>query len=121
MVKIDGETAAKAAGILCRYMRARRRFADKVERPLSPAELSGLIASGKEEFDEIYVEPEARPPIVLDGKAEDFFTAIIKKDYSAMSGWDPQLLAAWRHYVLSDGPLPRTPKSAPAARHLSNT
>jgi hypothetical protein len=48
-------------------------------------------------------------------------TAIIKKDYSAMSGWDPQLLAAWRHYVLSDGPLPRTPKSAPAARHLSNT
>jgi hypothetical protein len=120
MAKVDGEKAARAAGILCRYMRARHRFADKVERPLSPAELSALIAGGKEEFDEIYVEPEASPPIVLDGKADEFFTAIIKKDYGAMSGWDPQLLAAWRYYVLRDGPLPRTPKAAATARPAGN-
>ena len=72
-------------------------------------ELAALIERGKQEFDEIYVEPEANPPIVLDGKADDVFEAIIKKRYRAIPFWDPGLVAAWRHYVLSDGPMPRRP------------
>ena len=61
------------------------------------------------EFDEIYIEPEANPPIVFDGKADDVFEAIIKKKYRAIPFFDPQLVAAWRFYVISDGPLPRRP------------
>ena len=69
-----------------------------------------LLGGGKREFDEIYVEPEAKPPIVLDGKADDVFAAIIEKKYRALSFWDPQLVAAWSHYVISDGPLPVRPQ-----------
>ena len=59
--------------------------------------------------DEIYIEPEANPPIVFDGKADDVFEAIIKKKYRAIPFFDPQLVTAWRFYVISDGPLPRRP------------
>jgi hypothetical protein len=47
------------------------------------------------EFDEIYIEPDATPPVVLDGKADDVFDAIIKKRYRAIPFWDPGLVAAW--------------------------
>lgn len=52
---------------------------------------------GKTEFDEIYIEPEASPPIVLDGKADDVFDGIIKKRVSPDSLLRPDLVAAWRH------------------------
>ena len=59
--------AEKAADVPYRYMRPRHRFKERVERPLPAHELATLIADGKREFDEIYVELESRPPIVLDG------------------------------------------------------
>ena len=90
-------------------MHARHRFKDRLERPLPSHELARLIQRGKQEFDEIYVEPDANPPIVLDGKAGDVFDALIKRRYRAIPFWDPGLVAAWRNYVLSDGPMPRKP------------
>jgi hypothetical protein len=108
MTKVNAEKAAKIGDILFRYMRARHRFKDKrVEQPLPAHELVQLIARGKNDFDEIYIEPHANPPIAFDGKADDVFEALIKKKYRAIPLWDPQVVAAWRHYVISDGPLPR--------------
>ena len=98
----------QVADVLYRYMRARHRFKEQVDRPLPAHELAVLIAEGKREFDEIYVEPESRSPIVLDGKADDVHAALIKK-YRAIPFWDPQLVAAWSHHVISDGPLPLRP------------
>jgi len=109
MTKVNGEAAAKAGDVLFRYMQARHRFTNKAERPLPAHELASLIGRGKAEFDEIYVEPKANPPIVLDGKADDFFSAVIKKSYSAIPACEPQLLSAWRMYVLRDGPMPLVP------------
>ena len=73
----------------------------------------GKPVQGKAEFDEIHIEPEANPPVVLDGKASDFFAAIIEKNYSALPNWDPHLLSAWRLYVLRDSPMPREPELRP--------
>ena len=111
MGKDDKNKAEKVGDFLFRYMQARHRFRDRLERPLPSRELAVLIERGKQEFDEIYIEPEANPPIVLDGKADDVFEAIIKKRYRAIPFWDPGLVAAWRNYVLSDGPMPRKPGS----------
>ena len=109
MGKVDAEKAARIGDFLFRYMQARHRFKDRLERPLQSHELAALICRGKQEFDEIYIEPDANAPIVLDGKADDVFEAIIKKRYRAIPCWDPGLVAAWRHYVVSDGPMPRKP------------
>ena len=109
MGKVDKERAEKVGDFLFRYMRARHRFNDRLERPLPSHELAMLIQRGKQEFDEIYVEPDANPPIVLDGKADDVFDAVIKRRYRAIRFCEPGLVAAWRNYVLSDGPMPRKP------------
>lgn len=109
MDRLNRDRAAKVGDVLFRYMRTRHRFNDKVEHPLPAHELAALIDGGKTEFDEIYIEPDARPPIVFDGKADDVFDAIIMKRYRAISFFDPELVAAWRHYVISDGPMPRRP------------
>jgi len=109
MGKVEKDRAEKVGDFLFRYMQARHRFKDRLERPLPSHELAALIQWGKQEFDEIYVEPDANPPIVLDGKADDVFEAIIKKRYRAIPFWDAGLVAAWRNYVLSDGPMPRKP------------
>src|SRR6266404_7326615 len=77
MGKGDKEKAEKVGDFLFRYMRARHRFKERVERPLPSNELATLIGHGKQEFDEIYIEPGANPPIVLDGKAGDVFDALI--------------------------------------------
>jgi len=82
-----------------------------VERPLSAHELAELICRGKYDFDEVYIDPAANPPITFDGKADDVFEALIKKKYRAIPFWDPMLVAAWRHYVIGDGPLPQRPSS----------
>ena len=112
MLKVDAEKAAKIGYVLFRYMRARHRFKDElVERPLPAHELAQLIRSGKHDFDEVYIEPAANPPITFDGKAEDVFEALIKKKYRAIPFWDPMLVAAWRHYVIGDGPLPQRPSA----------
>src|SRR5437762_13559628 len=79
MVKVDAEKAAKIGHLLFRYMRARHRFNEKTDRPLPAHELAALIGLGKTEFDDIYIEPDANPPIVFDGRADDVFEAIIKK------------------------------------------
>jgi hypothetical protein len=47
------------------------------------------------------------------------FEAIIRRHYSAMPGWDRLLLAAWRNYVFSDGPMPRKPGPRRAAKVAS--
>ena len=78
MVKVDAEKAAKIGHLLFRYMRARHRFNEKTDRPLPAHELAALIGLGKTEFDDIYIEPDANPPIVFDGRADDVFEAIIK-------------------------------------------
>ena len=109
MDRVHQDKAAKVGDVLFRYMRARHRFKEKVEHPLAAHELAALINGGKTEFDEIYIEPEANPPIVFDGKADDVFEAIIKKKYRAIPFFDPQLVAAWRFYVISDGPMPPRP------------
>src|SRR4051794_17858279 len=100
MRKIEKDRAEKVGDVLFRYMRARHRFKERVEQPLPANELAALIGQGKQEFDEIYVEADANPPIVLDGKADDVFKAIIKKQYHAIPCWDAPLMAAWRFYVL---------------------
>jgi len=110
MRKIDAERAARIGDMLYRYMRARRRFMDQfVDKPLPAHELAQLISSGKNDFDEVYIEPDANPPIAFDGKAHDVFQALIKKRYRAIPFWPPQLVASWRHSVIGDGPLPRRP------------
>ena len=111
MDRFNQDKAAKIGDVLFRYMRTRHRFKEKVEHPLPAHELAALIDGGKTEFDEIYIEPEANPPIVFDGKADDVFDAIIKKRYRAIPFFDLELVAAWRHYVISDGPMPRRPSS----------
>jgi len=119
MGKVGKERADKVGDFLFRYMQARHRFKDRLERPLPAHELAALIERGKQEFDEIYIEPDVTPPIVLDGKADDVFDAIIKKRYRAIPFWEPGLVAAWRHYVLSNGPLPRKP--GPRRAHAVHT
>ena len=109
MHRLNQDKAAKIGDVLFRYMRARHRFKEKVEHPLAAHELAALIGSGKTEFDEVYIEPEASPPIVYDGKADDVFEAIIRKKYRAIPFFEPELVGAWRHYVISDGPMPRRP------------
>ena len=78
MSNLNADQAAKIADLLFRYMRARYRFDAKRERPLPAHELAVLIRQGKTEFDEIYIEHDAKPPIVFDGKANDVFDAIVK-------------------------------------------
>jgi hypothetical protein len=123
MGKVGKDRAEKVGDFLFRYMRARHRFKEKAEGPLPRSELAMLIGLGKQEFDEIYVEPEANPPIVLDGKAGDVFDAMINKQYRAIPFFDPQLVAAWRNHVVNDGPMPKKPgpRSARAAQegHLT--
>ena len=80
MGKVDKEKAAKVGDFLFRYMRARHRFKEMLERPLPSNELATLIGLGKQEFDEIYVEPDANPPIVLDGKAVTCSRPLSRKD-----------------------------------------
>src|SRR5439155_15956794 len=109
MGKVGKERAAKVGDFLFRYMRARHRFKDRLERPLLAHELATLIERGKQEFDEIYIEPDANPPIVLDGKADDVFDAIIKKRYRAIPFCDPELVAAWRNYGVGHGPMAPPP------------
>jgi hypothetical protein len=109
MGKVDKERAEKVATSCFATCTHATGSKDRLERPLPSHELAVLIERGKQEFDEIYIEPEANPPIVLDGKADDVFEAIIKKRYRAIPFWDPGLVAAWRNYVLSDGPMPRKP------------
>jgi hypothetical protein len=109
MSKVDSTQAGKVGDVLFRYMRARHHFKERVEHPMPAHELAALIGRGKREFDEIYIEPETNPPILLDGKADDVFAAIVNKKYRAIAFCDPRIVAAWRHYVISDGPLPREP------------
>src|ERR1700726_2430520 len=123
MGNVDKNRAETVGDFLFRYMRARHRFKEKVEGPLPRSQLATLMGLGKQEFDEIYIEPEATPPIVLDGKAGDVFDAIINKQYRAIPFFDPQLVAAWRNYVVNDGPMPRKPgfrkTHATQERHLT--
>jgi hypothetical protein len=75
-----------------------------------------MMEQGRRAFDEIYVEPEANPPIVRDDKHNDFFGAIINRDNGAMPGLAD--LAYWRNYVHFNGPIPqrREPELAYAAQ-----
>src|SRR5690348_16819580 len=94
MDRFNHDKAAKIGDVLFRYMRTRHRFKAKVEHPLPAHELAALIDGGKTGFDdEVYIEPDANPPIVFDGKADDVFDAIIKKKYRAIPFFDPDLVA----------------------------
>jgi hypothetical protein len=59
-----------------------------------------LLAGG------ILVHSDANPPIIADDQDPDFFRAIIQSDDGRLPGTDLIELAAWRSYVLSDGPVP---------------
>jgi len=118
MSKVNKQRAAKIGDFLFRYMQARHRFKELVERPLPSSDLATLIGLGKQEFDEIYIEPDANPPVVLDGKADDVFNAIINKKYRAIPFFDPQLVAAWRNHVVNDGPMPKKP--GPRSAHATH-
>jgi hypothetical protein len=59
-----------------------------------------LLAGG------VLVHPDADPPVTADDQDPEFFRAFIQSDDGAMSGTDPAELAAWRNYVLNDGPVP---------------
>jgi len=74
--------------------------------------LAQLIEWGRREFDGIDIEPDANPPIVRDSQHPAFFAAIIKQDDTAMPRQVD--LAAWRDYVLHNGPLPKRPAAEPA-------
>jgi hypothetical protein len=59
-----------------------------------------LLAGG------VLVHPAANPPVTADDQDPEFFRAFIQSDDGAMPGTDPAELAAWRNYVLNDGPVP---------------
>jgi hypothetical protein len=52
------------------------------------------------------VHSDANPPIIADDQDPDFFRAIIQGDDGRLPGTDLIEVAAWRSYVLSDGPVP---------------
>src|SRR5437764_301055 len=64
MTKFHPDKAGTVGDLLYRYMRARHRFSDQVEHPLPSNVLAALIGQGKAEFDEINLEPEAKPASV---------------------------------------------------------
>ena len=109
MSKVDKVTAAKAGDFVYRYMWARRRC---VGATAPGNRLAQLIEWGRREFDGIDIEPDANPPIVRDSQHAAFFAAIIKQDDTATPGQAD--LAAWRDYVLNNGPLPKRPAADPA-------
>jgi hypothetical protein len=51
---------------------------------------------------EVLVHPGASPPVTADDQDPDFFRAFIRRDAWHRSGG----AAAWRNYVLNDGPVP---------------
>ena len=57
-----------------------------------------LLAGG------VLVHPDANPPVTADDQDPEFFRAFIQD--GAMPSTDPPELAAWRNYVLNDGPVP---------------
>ena len=59
-----------------------------------------LLAGG------VLFHPDANPPVTADDQDPEFFRAFIQSDDGAMPGTDPVELAAWRNYVLNDGPVP---------------
>ena len=63
-----------------------------------------LLAGG------VLVHPDASLPITADDQDPDFFRAIIGGDIGALPDADPGELAAWRGYVLNDGPVPLRPR-----------
>jgi hypothetical protein len=63
-----------------------------------------LLAGG------VLVHPDVNPPITADGQDPDFFRAIIGGDSGALLDTDLGELAAWRNYVLNDGPVPLRPR-----------
>ena len=109
MGKVDKDGAAKAGDFLYRYMWARRRCVGATPPGNRLAQLSEW---GRREFDGIDIEPDANPPTVRDSQYPAFFAAIIKQDDTATPGQAD--LAAWRGYVLNNGPLPKRPAAEPA-------
>jgi hypothetical protein len=68
--------------------------------------LGNEIRWGVRAFDYICIDPEADPPVTMDGAADDFFRAIVRGDDDAMPDMEPADLAAQRDYVLRGGVLP---------------
>ena len=110
MDTVDRTKAARAGAFLYRYMWARRRC---VGGAAPAGRLTSVIQWGRREYDGIDVEPNADPPIVRDRRHPAFFAAIIEQDDTAL----PKVseMAAWRSYVLDNGPLPREGELEPTA------
>jgi hypothetical protein len=64
--KLDADKAAKLGDLLFRYMRV--RFSGEGRAALAKHELGALIAQGKQEFDEIYIELNASRPLCWMGR-----------------------------------------------------
>jgi hypothetical protein len=89
-----------------RYLIARARLRPGWDTPSMTA-LEQEIAHGyKLLAGGVLVHPDANPPVTADDQDPEFFRAFIQSDDGAMPGTDPAELAAWRNYVLNDGPVP---------------
>jgi hypothetical protein len=92
--------------LVVRYLIARARLR-RGRRIPSMTGLEQEIAQGyKLLTGGVLVHPDANPPIAADDQDPDFFRAIIGGDSGALSDADSRELAAWRGYVLNDGPVP---------------
>ncbi len=99
-----------------RYLIARARLRRGRDIPSLTA-LEHELAHGYELLaGRVLVHPDANPPVAADDQDPDFFRAIIGGDSGALPGTDLAELAAWRSYMLNDGPVPpqRLRKRRPA-------
>jgi hypothetical protein len=78
---MDEDKVATTAEFLFRYMLVRHLLRGALP-PLSL--LADEIRWGVRAFDYIDIDPEANPPVTIDGDVDDFFRAIIKRDDGAM-------------------------------------
>jgi hypothetical protein len=98
---------------IVRYLIARARFRRGRGSP-SLTDLEHELAHGYELLaGGILVHPDATPPIIADDQDPDFFRVLIESDDGGLPGTDPLELAAWRGYVLNDGPVPPQPDPNP--------
>jgi hypothetical protein len=118
MHRISRCKAAAAAEVLFRYMVARYRC---VGGPISAGRirLADEIRRGIEVFEgAIIIDANAGLPITMDREHCSFFSAIVNGSSEMVPEIEPAELAAWRHYVLDGGPVPKWRMPIPIDRSV---